>query len=59
MEELKMNDNQKIIEAIERHIGDIGRLCDYLAEHEDTDTALMQNAGLNTYPSVILGLLLK
>lgn len=38
----------------EKHRADLIGLHNYLTEHEDTDTALMQNAGLSKYPTEIL-----
>lgn len=38
---------------------DLTRLIHYLLEHEDKDISLMQNAGMNEYPSTVLKKLLK
>jgi hypothetical protein len=38
----------------QKHTPDFTRLHTYLTDHEDTDTALMHNAGMDTYPSIII-----
>lgn len=38
----------------DQHKADFQRLHTYLMDHEDTDTALMHNAGMDTYPSIII-----
>ncbi len=43
----------------QKYAGDLARLLNYLLEHEDTDTALMKNAGLEQYPSIIIESLTK
>lgn len=39
---------------IEKHKADLVKLGAYLADKEDTDIALMHNAGLDTWPSAII-----
>lgn len=41
------------------HRADLDRLYNYLIEHETTDTALMQNAGLKKLPSEIIDCLIR
>jgi transcriptional regulator with XRE-family HTH domain len=38
---------------VDKRKGDFLRLYTYMMDHEDTDTALMYNAGLDTFPSTI------